>query len=111
MLAILIYICAVWMIGKGALMLYGKYVPVTARTAIEDENDKRAWCRENGIINIVWGVDFAFYATGTGRRRAGRFARPSALFLVRCCRICYTVVHCGCCNNLYMIYDLPLAAG
>ena len=65
MLAILIYICAVWMIGKGALMLYGKYVPVTARTAIEDENDKRAWCRENGIINIVWGVDFAFYATGT----------------------------------------------
>ena len=36
MLAILIYICAVWMIGKGALMLYGKCFPVTARTAIED---------------------------------------------------------------------------
>ena len=76
MLAILIYICAVWMIGKGALMLYGKYVPVTARTAIEDENDKRAWCRENGIINIVWVWTL-------------RFMRPArCLRSVRCWGFC-----------------------
>ena len=64
MVTILIYICAAWMAAKGVLMLLGKHVPETARAAIEDEDDKQAWCRENGIINLVWGADFAFYATG-----------------------------------------------
>lgn len=76
MLAILIYICAVWMIGKGALMLYGKYVPVTARTAIEDEMTNGHGAGKTGLSTSygVWTL---------------RFMRPArCLRSVRCWGFC-----------------------
>ncbi len=62
MLTILVCFCAVYMLVKGILMIRGKVVPVTAQTAIEDVQDRKAWCVENGRINLVWSADFAFCA-------------------------------------------------
>ncbi len=64
MITLVLCLAALWMAGKGVLMLLGKYTPPIARAAIENPDTRRLWCRENGLISFGWAAVFVFYGFG-----------------------------------------------
>lgn len=55
------FIVSVLFILYGALVISGKFVPPTAKNLMKEE-ELPEWCKEEGKIRILWGLDIALLA-------------------------------------------------
>ena len=80
-----IYLClimSVCFLAYGALIVSGFVTPLRSKIMVDIENRKQ-WCKAEGVIRLLWGLDMAMYLHGS--------------FLPLVCLICFV------CLTLYII--------
>jgi len=56
-----LFVVSAILLVYGALVASGIHKPIRSKIMIEDEfRDK--WCRKEGVIKILWGLDIAVFA-------------------------------------------------